>query len=257
MMLLNTIEANVSLCATPIIPSRGDTVERYGHAFIAVSLFNSYYSAARLEALIRWADYTFPSSHLPIFDLPHAFTLTAQRGSSEGAVRRALEEGRKLHNRVSKIRTNHAIDARKHKILSWNDLANNRDYLTIRIDVEHAYHEDEKLREACLDMADSFVSASEPSAARRESARRLAVRYLLDELPLLIDSPRIFACPASAFLYHRAPPLMADLFDGRFTLKPATSQGYFIVTDRQHDPLQAPPVKLPYPEDRSVKMIGA
>lgn len=156
-------------------------------------------------------------------------------------IRRVLEEGRKLQNRVAKIRASNEIDGHSHRILSWNDLVNNRDYMTIRIDVERAYLEDKRLRDACLDMAGTLIAGSGGAIGDRESARLLAVRYLLDELPLLIDSPRIFGNATSAFLYHRAPDLMADLFDGRFTLKPSKFQGYFIVEDEMEAGPRSPP----------------
>jgi cyclo(L-tyrosyl-L-tyrosyl) synthase len=245
-MVFDDEDAGLSLRATPIIRSGGDTIARYDHALVAVSLFNSYYSPRRLESLILWASRAVSSSHLPIFDLPHAFTLAAQRGSTEGVVRRVLEEGRKLRNRVAKIHARHAIDAGKHGILAWSDLAGNRDYLTIRIEVERAYLDDRRLRDSCLDMAGALVSGWEGQAAGHETARLLAVRYLLDELPLLIDSPRILGGRTSAFLYHRAPPLMTDLFSHRFTLRPSEFQGYFVMEDEvAHDPAR-PSTELEY-----------
>jgi cyclo(L-tyrosyl-L-tyrosyl) synthase len=201
----------------------------FSHALIGVSLFNSYYSTPRLIALIDWAARTFEQSHVAIFDVPHAYTLAAQRGHAEGAVRRARKEGKKLRNKVTRIIAEVAPDSgdRLH-LLAWDDLMRNDEYLTLRVEVELAFCTDPVFRDACLAMAGTLLDGDD---ARSAAAAMLGVRYLLDELPLFIDSSRIVGSESSVFLYHQAPALFRDLFANRFSLRPADRQGFTILTE--------------------------
>lgn len=226
-----TVLSHRALTVTSIRPGDGMNIGDYGHALIAVSLFNSYYSTDRIKTLVRWAKHTFERSHIPVFDLPHAYTLSARKGHSPGSVRRARKEGRKLHNKIVRIHAEEGIDSDAHRLLTWDDLVRNDDYLQLRVDVDRAFCTDACFRQACLTMADTLLDPEITDEDDRRAACFLAARYLLDELPLLIDLPSIIKSDSSVFLYHRAPALLKQLFEGRFTLKPSDRQGYFILSD--------------------------
>jgi cyclo(L-tyrosyl-L-tyrosyl) synthase len=52
------------------------------------------------------------------------------------------------------------------------------------------------------------------------------VRYLLAELPLFLDTPRIAGVQASVFCYHEVPDFLNDVFHRLLALTPASGQGF-------------------------------
>jgi tRNA-dependent cyclodipeptide synthase len=64
-----------------------------------------------------------------------------------------------------------------------------------------------------------------------------AVRYLLTEIPLFLDTAGIVSQEASVFCYHQRVQFLDDLFKRKLPIQPSIGQGFVIV---EPDDLQIP-----------------
>lgn len=204
--------------------------ETSDHGLIAVSLFNGYYSKARLSDLISWATTRFSQFHVPIYDAPHAYTLAASGVSPRKAVQKAREEGRKLNRRISSLSNSLPCKIRPPAILSWDALSTNTRYLELMIEVERAFCLDRRFRNDCFAMTDQVKSVATEPTARQEADRIVSVRYLLSEMPLLMDTAAIVGSKSSVFCYHRSYDFYERFFNNEYTIGPADNQALLIVT---------------------------
>lgn len=213
----------------PLSEDCARVVEQADHALVAVSLFNGYYNRARLQKLIAWADRRFTRFDLPIFDYPHAYTLTALGQSTAKAVQRARHEGRKLHRRLDGLCSNHATALVRTRLLTWDDLCRNERYQALCLETERAYHVDADFRRACIDMTDRIVDQVGAGAGEKDDVRAIAVRYLLYEMPLFLDTAGIVGARMSVFCYHRAYEFHQRLFNREFSIVPSVNQAFLVL----------------------------
>lgn len=94
------------------------------------------------------------------------------------------------------------------------------------------YAEETGFRDACRE-ASGWVLAGNLPAGQRPGAERVerAVRYFLAELPLFLDTPAIVGAEASVFCYHQPPDVLRRLYAGELGWRPATGQGFAVVTE--------------------------
>ncbi|MBK5265518.1 MAG: tRNA-dependent cyclodipeptide synthase [Alphaproteobacteria bacterium] len=234
----------------PLSARCADVFRETDHALVAVSLFNGYYNKPRLRTLIDWAHSRFSQFHVPIFDAPHAYTLSAVGIPSSKAVGRARQEGRKLQRRVEKMLTDLPSGGGSAAMLTWDDMSRNPRYLELAIDTERAFHSDRRFRDACIAMTDQVNQARSladlpesesdhqackdvPSIKAIDSA--LSVRYLLSEIPLFIDTAGIVGSRSSIFCYHRSYEFYERFFSHEFAVGPNQNQAFLVVTFDDED----------------------
>src|SRR5690348_5207309 len=95
------------------------------HMLFGVSLFNSFFSAARLAELARWALVRFDSVHFLVADRPSTHTLIALGYPPERARAKVGQEGRLARNRVRRALTNAGAVDPDTLMLGWDDLERN------------------------------------------------------------------------------------------------------------------------------------
>lgn len=209
-------------------PSRGcaTIVDRADHALIAISLFNSYYKLQKVTDLIAWGSRTFSRYHVLIFDMPHSYTLLAKGHGPAEAVHRARKEGKKLRNRVNRIIESHGNAEAVGLVLDWADLSRNDRYLALCIEAEAAFHSDPQFRDACIGLTEKILPMIPGADAAIGPIRMLAVRYVLQEIPFLIDTAGIVGQRNSVLCYHRYEDFHEKIFTGKFKIRPNANQGY-------------------------------
>ena len=231
-------KANETVSELPLSGSCESIAGNGHHALVAVSLFNSYYNWPRVQELIEWARGRFSNFHVPVFDAPHAYTLAASGYTVDRAVRRALEEGRRMHRKLQNFLLDRGEQEQADRILTWSNLSSNPRYQTLSLSVERAFHSDARFREACLDMAAQFVkgrclenSSDRPDATSYgvASDTLVSVRYLLSELPLFMDTAGILGVQSSTFCYHRSYEFYERFFNHEFSIGPMQGQAFLVV----------------------------
>lgn len=202
---------------------------RADHALVAVSLFNGYYNRSRLIDLVLWASGRFSRFDVPIYDVPHAYTLAASGVSPRKAVQKAREEGQRLYKRISALFTSAPVVPPGARILTWDALSTNRRYLELMIEVERAFSVDLKFRRDCIEMTRQIKVCDPCTMDRSDADDAVSVRYLLSEIPLFMDTAGIVEARASVFCYHRSYEFHERFFNHEYAIGPADNQALLIV----------------------------
>ncbi len=220
------------------------------HAVLGISPFNSYYSEERIRELVEWGLQTFRTVHLFVPDEPSAYTLAAAGYTPADAVTKARRQANYLRNKIGRALEGLGISASAsdEMLAPWSRVSTNPQYQAGFARGVDAYERDPAFRHACRATASWVLQrrTSESSGLAPEAIEG-AVRYLLAELPLFIDSVGIFGQRASVFCYHQSVPFLQDLFGECFGLTVVEGQGFLRVrlsdeTDREAVSVATPPV---------------
>lgn len=226
--------------ARPLTPACVAAFDARAHACFGMSPGNSYFNFERVRELLRWAIEEFDRIHVWIPDTPTAFTLEAIGYDPRRAAQKARKQSRCLRNRV--VRAIEAIGGHDPDamIVTWSDVQDHPAYVRRYRDAVTAFEEDPVFRHACLEMSRVVVEKhAKPGVAISEQRLALAARYVLAEVPFFVDAATIVGAPASVFCYHRPEPFHDGLFGGRYTVRPASNQGYVIAAPSAHAPVAA------------------
>ncbi|NLU69401.1 tRNA-dependent cyclodipeptide synthase [Streptomyces sp. HNM0574] len=221
---------------------RCDRIRRGGeHALIGVSTGNSYFSAERLTALVRWAQQHFRAVDLICADM-HVDTMLAADGATPE------DSGRRARKRVKDVRRRirQAVDAASpegpapgsHLLSDFTQLP---EYRRLRAEIDRALDNDPEFAHACREMVRRYLLARPPSGENRdgdgETGRKMTagLEYLGSELPFFVDTPSIIGVPSSVSCYHVSTPVVNALFRRNSGLLAAANQGFMVVAPKTPD----------------------
>ncbi|GAA1988340.1 tRNA-dependent cyclodipeptide synthase [Amycolatopsis minnesotensis] len=209
------------------------------HAVIGLSVWNSYFSPRRVEALIGWAARAFTAIDVVIPSYESAYTLVAAGIPPLQAVRRARRAVVKL--RVPARRALASAGPGEQHLHTTTSLCGRRRYRYLLRTARAGYQREPALRAACHAVAEQALRSVPGDVAERTppTADQLAIaaRYALAELPLLADAPGIFGKSSSLVLYHRHIPLADPLLSGATdAIGLCPHQGFAIATPATESP---------------------
>ncbi|MBP2322900.1 cyclo(L-tyrosyl-L-tyrosyl) synthase [Kibdelosporangium banguiense] len=197
------------------------------HMLFGVSLFNSFFSQARLLELAAWALVRFDSVHFLIADTPSIHTLAAVGYSPQRAAVKVEQEARRVRSRVHRALADVGAGDPDGMLLGWSDLERNPGYLKLRDLVRTAFDDDERFRASCLAVSRAYLRHRGETPTEQQVITASA--YFLNELPIGMDTPSILGVPESLCAYHRVLAFADVLQTGPGWLAPSANQGYLMV----------------------------
>ncbi|ALG13568.1 tRNA-dependent cyclodipeptide synthase [Kibdelosporangium phytohabitans] len=197
------------------------------HMLFGVSLFNSFYSPARLRELASWALVRFDSVHFLVADRPSTHTLIAMGYSPQRAVAKMSQEARLATNRVRRALAEAGAPDPDAHLLGWSDLEQSPGYLRLRDLVQTAFDNDVRFRSSCMEISRAYLTHRGESPTVQQVIT--ASSYFLNELPIGMDTPSILGVPESLCAYHRVLAFADVLQTGPGWLAPSANQGYLMV----------------------------
>ncbi|ATY14442.1 tRNA-dependent cyclodipeptide synthase [Amycolatopsis sp. AA4] len=200
------------------------------HACVGVSLFNGYFTADRLTRLVAWTAEHFPEYHFFVPDEVAVYTLEALGYPAARAKQKVHRQSCHVHNKIASALRVLGVPDPERRILGIARLRTMPDYRELLREAETQLESDPAFRAAAYD-ASSWVLQGKTGVAPDSEALRLAVRYLLAEIPLFAGSGLITGNPRSMFVYHQRVPFLRRFFDREFAFRPRVGQGFLVVRD--------------------------
>lgn len=215
-----------------VTTSCSDAFEKREHICFGISPFNSYFSETRIQELARWGKKEFRSMHFFVPDAPSVFTLEALGYDAEKAAWKARRQSQYLFNKITKALSSIGIDSvsAHEMILNWEVLIQNPAYVSAYQKTLELFEDDSGFRKACIE-ATTWVLEGRlaPGTIADEAQKAHAVKYLLAEIPLFIDTVSIACVSSSVFSYHQCIAFIADLIAGKFHCKRHPHQGFVVL----------------------------
>ncbi len=214
------------------------------HVCFGISPFNSYFSEARIQELASWGKKEFDTMHFFVPDIPSAYTLEALGYSPEKAAWKARRQAQYLHNKIHRALSNigyPSLDAYA-MILNWEKLSANEAYTSLHATILETFEKDLSFHQVCLEASRWVLEKRVPDTQTlSREALSSAVRYLLTEIPLFLDTASIVGKDSSVFCYHQEVAFIADLFHGKLPVSPSPKQGFVVVEPIQNSTFETLP----------------
>ncbi len=220
--------------ALPATPRCAEALELAVHALIGISPFNSYFSEARIRALVQWGQQRFSSFQLFIPDEPARYTLEALGYEPVRARRKARRQANYLKNKIARALRAQGIADEQHSaiVVDWQVLQSNPRYQQVHQSCRQLFESNADFRATCMD-ASAWVlqDRTDPHGQPEISALERAAEYFLAELPLFVATPSILEQPASVFCYHRLPEFLQRLYQPDQPLPVDPGQGFAVLRE--------------------------
>jgi cyclo(L-tyrosyl-L-tyrosyl) synthase len=198
---MSLIQKNV----VPLSVMYDPAIDGNEHALIGISPFNGYYNSGNIDAFVTWAAANFKDFHLFTMDESSKYNLMAQGYSEAEAVKKTRKQDQHLYNKMvrSLEKLGCSSTEARSKILLISDLKKNKKYQELYAEYYDFYMENEGFRSDCLNAAKAILEDKISSDV--DQAIQIAVRYLLEEIPVWFDTPAIMNIPSSVFVYKDLP----------------------------------------------------
>ncbi|WP_255954830.1 tRNA-dependent cyclodipeptide synthase [Streptomyces odontomachi] len=199
------------------------------HVLIGVSPRNSYFTEARITELLRWSAKSFRLIDVVIPDFAEVETWLALGYPDTKAHRKTRSKAAHIRNRVIRAGDAAAVPASRLRVLLLSDLAARPDYQSALRRCEETVAQDAVLREMCLRPARHalrcHLNGSEPTPAQVDRA----MRYIIAEMPLMLDVPGMLDVDHSTLIYHQRLEFIDWIFFGNTSLRMSERQAYVVV----------------------------
>ncbi len=213
----------------PVTPNCLRNFDDRIHVCFGISPFNSYFSEARIQQLAEWGMAEFKQMHFFVPDVPSAYTLEALGYEPSKAEWKAKRQCQYLNNKILRALSNIGISkqAAQSMLLNWETLSTNECYLKHLEDINYLFEHDDEFQNSCLDASKWVLEKRVPDIdCLTPDVLRSAVRYLIAEIPLFVDSAGIVGQASSIFSYHQCPSFIERLIRGDFPYKAKKAQGF-------------------------------
>ena len=221
---------NNNVIATPhLITSLSFALyQKKEHVLLGISPFNSYFSEEMIGHWIQWAQTTFLSFHIFIPDTLPIYTFLALGYDELKAKRKAKNQASYLKNKVARALLQcqlDDLDANK-LIIDMYYLENNEAYMELKKTCYALYNDHSEFQKEC-DQCTGLVLNGHAVKDSHIANSKIAVQYILNEMPLFMNTPAILNIPSSLFSYHQTPPFINYLYTDHSKNKfVALNQGY-------------------------------
>jgi cyclo(L-tyrosyl-L-tyrosyl) synthase len=200
------------------------------HVLVGVSPGNSYFSEDNLTKLLGWAAREFRRVAVIIPDSALVATLLAAGYSPDRATKRSRETCARLRNRVLRAWDATGCDtAGRFELYLLSELACHTRYQALLRSAEEWLASDSALRACCLRLSHAVLSSYLQGVEPTTEQLAQALKYLLAEMPLLMDSPSIFGVESSTAVYHQRVDYIDALYQDRRATRVSESQGFAVV----------------------------
>jgi len=201
------------------------------HICFGISPYNSLFSEEYIGNLIGWGLSQFSSVSLFLPDEPTFYTLEALGYSEDECRKKMKKQLNWLKNKINKAVRVHGLTPQKDiRILDWETLTKNEVFNQKHAEVFEHFDGDENFRNSCLEASKWVLQSRLPEEEITQEKMLKAVKYFLSEIPLFSDTNRIVGSQTSIFCYHQAIDFHAKLYSCDLNLRPATGQGYGLIT---------------------------
>ena len=112
-------------------------------------------------------------------------------------------------------------------------LKNNSNYVDLKSKCYDLYDNDLNFQREC-DLATNWVLSGHQKNLDDLKHKHIAVRYLLDEMPLFINTPHILDIKTSMFVYHQSPDFIHYLYNKLPCNILSRNQGFIQVNGRSN-----------------------
>lgn len=133
-----------------------------------------------------------------------------------------------LKNKVARALARHhisGVDATQ-IIIDMSVLEKNPRYLELKEHCYTLYHTHQAFRDEC-DQCTGWVLNGQSIKDLHQANENIAVHYILDEMPLFMDTPSIIGVNSSLFTYHQTPEFINYLYtDSMGSELIASNQGF-------------------------------
>lgn len=232
-------ERDRSFAALPLTARCAAILRSRHHACLGVSPFNSCFTEDYIGRLARWAQGTFDGFHIFVPDTAAAFTLEALGYPPERAAHKARRQANLVRNKIVRALDGTGLDPST-VVLDGAALAISSAYTTLLDWIHQRFDTDSDLAQTCLDATGWVLDKRlPPDTTATVDQLRSAARYLLAELPLLLDTPSIVETTSSLFCYQQTIPFLDQLYQQQLSCRPSSGQGFAVVTPtaQPHQPI--------------------
>lgn len=224
------------------------------HITLAISPGNQYFTRNTVCTLVRWVYNEFKKvTFLDVTDI-YKYTLEAKESKRinntlkkkakdfEIKFKYALQQSldncsddniEEVYQEIKNSGQHMKFWKNKLQICQILDFYNNEGYCTSLKAIQEAFKQDTFFKQTCLDFTTNKILANKKDPANfTENHKLVGVKYLLHELPFLINGNEIFGCPSVMF-YHKPFDIFYQILNGDFpSLTVTSNSGIFVVNLR-------------------------
>jgi cyclo(L-tyrosyl-L-tyrosyl) synthase len=224
-------ETSSGLCVEPL-SGECDRILRLGHhGMIGVSLANSYFSPARLGALMQWALNLFDRVEVVYVDAALDEMYIANGRTTESAEKSVKGRVRDVRRTIRRAMDGLDAQTERLRVRALTDLIPTSTYQAVRAETNHALEHDPDLSPICGQMVNDVVASRLGDAdSVTPDHLRAGLNYVKAEAPIMVNSPSIFDVPSSVSVYHRSMPIFEYFAMRKGQFRAAHNQGYVTVT---------------------------
>ena len=199
---------------------------------VGMSLENSYFSRERITRLFRFLAALESDVFALIMDQPAEHNYRALGFGPEETVRKIKSRSADLRRAVRQAMRADELGpgAGKFHELPWEGVRGDEDFQRQLRTLREIYSSDSRFREDVERPVREYLKSGLRRLGRADLPGPKMVEgasaYALEELALVLASPRIMACPASVYLYHRGWPPFERLMTGGYGQPPAAGVGF-------------------------------
>ena len=206
------------------------------HALLGISPFNSYYSEENIRNLFYWTSSNFSSFNIFIPDTLPIYTFLALGYEKQKAEKKTRRQVSYLTNKVYKALAHIGIslEEAQRRIINVSSMEVNDNYLKLRQYCYDLYESNIEFQNECNQCRD-FILAGYNININEPEKYKIAIRYLLDEMPFFIDSPAILGIQNSMFIYHEIPHFIHYLYNYLSPKITSIAQGFMQVVDNKRE----------------------
>ncbi|APU15476.1 MULTISPECIES: tRNA-dependent cyclodipeptide synthase [Actinoalloteichus] len=193
--------------------------------FWSASVRGSYLSVALLTRLLGWAHRRFAEVDVVIPDTTLVHT-QLELGHSE---KETQERSREECNRVVRAWDQIGLERAPERWHLLSEFAECPRYRALLSQAEAAVAQPSPLRRACLHTSRVVLESRRPSVPFTDEQIEQGARYVVAELPFVVDTAGILGVPSSVSFYHRAAEFIREVVAARGPLRPVPSPGCALI----------------------------
>jgi cyclo(L-tyrosyl-L-tyrosyl) synthase len=212
----------------PLTENCREILARGDHVLIGISPGNSYFSEKRITDLLRWGATSFRRIDVVIPDSAQVETWRALGRTDQEARRRARAKAARVRNRVVRAWQAAAVPGVGFAVRLLSEIATQPHYEALLLESEEAVAKDAELRESYLRVGGKALRAYLHGAQPTPEQAEAAMRYLIAETPLLVDTPGLLDVASSVAVYHQRLEFLDRIFQGRSALRMNGRQGFVL-----------------------------
>jgi cyclo(L-tyrosyl-L-tyrosyl) synthase len=203
------------------------------HGLLGISPFNSYFSEEKILSLLKWTIKNFNSFNIFIPDTLPIYTFLALDYEESKAKKKTQRQVAYLKNKI--FRALNQLGYSEHEstklIINISSLERNPSYVAAREKCYQLYNSKLDFQNACNNCTDWVLNGYNMNHSNFTNLH-IAVRYLLDEMPLFINSTNILNTSTSIFIYHQFPSFINYLYNQTSYDMVSKHQGFIYVNQK-------------------------